>query len=112
MLGEASSPFCILVVGLCENVYCISTPNLIQILVYNVVQELHVYLATFLTSPIEFPLYFQNSVRYLNENFREMRKIYETGLRGKFMRVNFSYKVPQTFEQSNPYFQKSQKSID
>ena len=42
----------------------------------------------------EFSLYFQNYVRYLNENFREVRKIYETGFRGKFMRVNLFYKVP------------------
>ena len=52
------------------------------------------YLTTLLTSPIEFSLYFQNYVRHLNQNFREMRKIYEMGLRSKIMRVNLFYKVP------------------
>ena len=49
------------------------------------------YLTTLLTSPIEFSLYFQNYVRHLNQNFREVRKIYETGLRSKNMRVNLFY---------------------
>ena len=62
--------------------------------------------------PIEFSLYFQNYLRHLNQNFREVRKIYEMGLRSKIMRVNLFYKVPSTFEHSHPYFQKSQKSID
>ena len=31
--------------------------------------------------------------------------------RSKIMLVNFFYKMPKTFEHSNPYFQKSQKSI-
>ena len=48
----------------------------------------YIHLTTLLTSPIEFSLYFQNYVRYLNENFREVRKIYETDLRSKIMRVN------------------------
>ena len=73
----------------------------------NMLPLIIVYLTTLLTSPIEFSLYFQNYVRYLDENFREVRKIYETGLRGKFMRVNLFNKVPQEFEQSNHYFQKS-----
>ena len=52
------------------------------------------YLTTLLTSPIEFSLYFQNYVRHLNQNFREMRNIYEIGLRSKIMRVNLLYKMP------------------
>ena len=52
------------------------------------------YLTTLLTSPIEVSLYFQKYVRYLNEHFRELRKIYETGLRSKRMRVNLFYEVP------------------
>ena len=74
--------------------------------------RVYVYLTTLLTSPIEFSVYFQSYVRYLNKKFSEGRKIYETGLRDKIMGVNIFYKVPQTIEQSNPYFQKSQKSID
>ena len=46
------------------------------------------YFTTLLTSPIEFSLYFQNYVRHLNQNFREVRQIYEIGLRSKIMRVN------------------------
>ena len=49
----------------------------------------YIYLTTLLTSSKELSLYFQNYVRYINENFREVRKIYETGLRGKNMRVDF-----------------------
>ena len=48
-----------------------------------------IYLTTLLTSPIEFPLYFQNYIRHLNQNFREMRKIYEIGVRSKIMRETF-----------------------
>ena len=55
-----------------------------------------IYLTTLLTSSIEFSLYFQNRVRYLNENFREVRKTYETGLRSKIMRVYlFFIKCPR-----------------
>ena len=73
---------------------------------------IHVYLTTLLTSPIEFSLYFQNYVRHLNQNFWKAGKMYEMGLRSQIMRVNLFYKVPYTFEHSNPYFQKSQKSLD
>ena len=53
-----------------------------------------IYLTALLTSPIEFSLYFQNYARHLTQNFREVRKIYEMGLRSKIMRVNLFYKVP------------------
>ena len=58
------------------------------------VRRTTIYLTTLLTSPIECSLYFQNYVRHLNQNFREMRKIYEMGLRSKIMRVNLFHKVP------------------
>ena len=66
---------------------------------------------TLLTSPIKFSLYFQYYVKYLDEKFREVRKIYETGVRSKLMRVNLFYQGTQTFEHSKPCFRKSQKSI-
>ena len=53
----------------------------------------NIYLTTLLTSPIEISLFFQNYVRHLNQNFREVRKIYEMGLRSKIMRVKLFYKV-------------------
>ena len=36
--------------------------------------RLFIYLTTLLTSTIEFLLHFQNYVRHLNQNFREVRK--------------------------------------
>ena len=53
-----------------------------------------IYLTTLLTSPIEFSLYFKNYANHLNQNFREVQKIYEKGLRSKIMRVNLFYNVP------------------
>ena len=38
------------------------------------------YIYIFLTSPVQFLLYFQNHVRHLNQNFREVRKIYKAGM--------------------------------
>ena len=54
----------------------------------DVLPKLNIYLTTLLTSPIEFSLYFQNYVSHLYQTFREVRKVYETGLRSKIMRVN------------------------
>ena len=54
-------------------------------LAYHCHTILDIDLTTLLTSPIEFSLYFQNYVRHLTQNFREVRKIYEMGLRSKFM---------------------------
>ena len=60
----------------------------IQYIYCNVSYTCLLYLTTLLTSPIKFSLYFQNYVRYLDKKFREVRKIYETGVKSKFMRVN------------------------
>ena len=68
--------------------------NLVCINANMVTWTIIIYLTTLLTSPIEFSLYFQNYARHLNQNFRVMRKIYETGLRRKNLRVNLFYKVP------------------
>ena len=74
------------------NFYCLIGDNRIIFLQKCL---LNIYLTTLLTSPIKFSLYFQNYVRYLYENFREVRKIYETGVRSKLMRVNLFIKGPR-----------------
>ena len=61
------------------------------------------YLTTLLTSPIEFSLYFQHYVRYLNENFREVRKPGDPGLTSKHYASKPFYKVSQAFEYSDPH---------
>ena len=53
-----------------------NSSNLLYIYIY-------IFLTTLLTSPVEFSLYFQNHVRHLNQNFREVRKIYKAVLRAQ-----------------------------
>ena len=60
----------------------------IQYIYCNVSYTCLLYLTTLLTSQIKFSLYFQNDVRYLDKKFRELRKIYETGVKSKLMGVN------------------------
>ena len=70
---------------------------------------LYIYLTTLLTSPIEFSLYFQHYVRYLNENFRDVRKIYETGLRSKIMQVNHFIKYLRYLNTASLIFKRRKK---
>ena len=52
------------------------------------------YLTTRPTSPIEFSLYFLKVSRIFKQNFREVGKINETGIRSKFIQINQFIKVP------------------